>query len=250
MKTEWDYTELAQAYLKRPDYAGEAVDRILAAAGAAAGARVCDVGAGVGHLTIELAKRGLQVDAVEPNDAMRALGRQRTAAWDNVAWREGAGEATGQPSGVYALVAFGSSFNVVDRPRALAETRRIAAPGAWFACLWNHRDLTDPIQEGIERIIAERVDNYAYGQRRRDQTEFLRDCGYFDEIVKIDAPILHHMAVEDCVEAWRSHGTLSRQAGDRFGDIVAAIEAWLQAQTGATVAVPYTTVAWAARLKP
>ena len=29
MKTEWDYTKLAAAYLKRPDYATEAIDRML-----------------------------------------------------------------------------------------------------------------------------------------------------------------------------------------------------------------------------
>ena len=29
MKTEWDYTDLAEAYLKRPDYATEAIDRML-----------------------------------------------------------------------------------------------------------------------------------------------------------------------------------------------------------------------------
>ena len=33
MKTEWDYTELAAAYVKRPDYAAEAIDKMLAVAG-------------------------------------------------------------------------------------------------------------------------------------------------------------------------------------------------------------------------
>ena len=33
MKTEWDYTELAEAYLKRPDYAQSAIDKMLAEAG-------------------------------------------------------------------------------------------------------------------------------------------------------------------------------------------------------------------------
>ena len=33
--------------------------------------RICDIGAGVAHLTIPLASRGFQVDAVEPNDSMR-----------------------------------------------------------------------------------------------------------------------------------------------------------------------------------
>lgn len=33
MKTEWDYTNLANAYLKRPDYAQEAIDEMIAIAG-------------------------------------------------------------------------------------------------------------------------------------------------------------------------------------------------------------------------
>ena len=34
MKTEWDYTTLADAYLKRPDYADAAIDAMLSIAGA------------------------------------------------------------------------------------------------------------------------------------------------------------------------------------------------------------------------
>ena len=47
MKTEWDYTSLASAYLKRPDYSEEAIDQIMAIAGVAAGDLVYDIGAGV-----------------------------------------------------------------------------------------------------------------------------------------------------------------------------------------------------------
>ena len=32
MKTEWDYTDLADAYLKRPDYAQNAIDKMLTTA--------------------------------------------------------------------------------------------------------------------------------------------------------------------------------------------------------------------------
>ena len=81
MKTEWDYTELAQAYLKRPDYAQEAIDKMLATAGVKPGDRVCDVGAGAAHLTLKLAEYGLKVCAVEPNDAMRANGIRRTVQY-------------------------------------------------------------------------------------------------------------------------------------------------------------------------
>ena len=72
MKTEWDYTNLAQGYLKRPDYAPDALRRIFQLAGLRADDRVCDIGAGVAHLTIPLAEFGCRVDAVEPTTKMTA----------------------------------------------------------------------------------------------------------------------------------------------------------------------------------
>ncbi|ANK80879.1 MAG: hypothetical protein TEF_08780 [Rhizobiales bacterium NRL2] len=153
MKTEWDYSELAAAYLKRPDYADSAIDAMLRVADVKAGQPVCDVGAGVAHLTIKLAERGMQVDSVEPNDNMRALGAERTASMKNVRWFEGTGEQTGMPDDSYDLVTFGSSFNVCDRPKALKETIRLLRNGGFFACMWNHRDIEDPIQNHIETVI-------------------------------------------------------------------------------------------------
>ncbi len=37
MKTEWDYTNLADAYLKRPDYAEEALEKMLKTANISGG---------------------------------------------------------------------------------------------------------------------------------------------------------------------------------------------------------------------
>ena len=79
MKTAWDYTTLAHSYLKRPDYAPSALEEIFRIAGLHADDLVCDIGAGVAHFTLPLVRFGCRVDAVEPNDAMRALGMQRTA---------------------------------------------------------------------------------------------------------------------------------------------------------------------------
>ena len=114
MKTEWDYTTLADAYLKRPDYADAAIDAMLSVAGAEKRDKFCDVGAGVAHLTLMLAVRYLDVVAVEPNDAMRANGIKRTEKFGNVRWHEGTGEATDQSEQSFDMVTFGSSFNVCD----------------------------------------------------------------------------------------------------------------------------------------
>lgn len=227
MKTEWDYSTLADAYLKRPDYSDAAIDAMLSIAGSEKGDSVCDVGAGAAHLTLMLAGRGLNVVAVEPNDAMRANGIKRTVNFSNVRWHDGTGEAVGQASHEFDMVTFGSSFNVCDREQALRETARILKPRGWFACMWNHRQLDDPIQAQIETIIKERVSGYGYGTRREDQTEVINATDLFGPVVHLDTRVMHEQTVEECVEAWRSHATLERQAGSAFGGVVDAIEALL-----------------------
>ena len=77
-KLEWDYTELAESYLKRPDYSEEAIRKMFEVTGVKKGDKACDIGAGVAHLTLWLLKYGLNVNAVEPNEKMRIIGQNRT----------------------------------------------------------------------------------------------------------------------------------------------------------------------------
>jgi ubiquinone/menaquinone biosynthesis C-methylase UbiE len=246
MKTEWDYTTLAEAYVKRPDYARSAVGALLKVCGLEQGRPVCDVGAGVAHLTLHLAAHGLEVSAVEPNDEMRRIGKARTATLGNVVWYEGMGEKTGRPDGAFDAVTFGSSFNVTDRTAALLESWRILKPGGWFACLWNHRVLDDPLQQEIEAIIRKAIPAYDYGTRRQDQRPILEASPFFGEVVLIEGKVVHKQSVADCIEAWRSHGTLQRQAGAQFAGIIDAIAACLGGRKQDTVEVPYLTRIWAA----
>lgn len=253
MKTEWNYTTLADAYLKRPNYSDTAIDAMLAIAGTEKGDKVCDVGAGVAHLTLMLAARGLNVTAVEPNDAMRANGIKRTEGLANVCWHEGTGEQTGQPSQSFDMVTFGSSFNVCDRPAALNESLRILKPHGWFACMWNHRQLEDPIQAQIEAIIRKRVPGFGYGTRREDQTDVIAASGLFGTVVHLDARVSRKQTVSECVEAWRSHATLERQTGDGFAAVIQAIEEFLDGEVAGGghghIEIPYATNVWLARLK-
>jgi ubiquinone/menaquinone biosynthesis C-methylase UbiE len=247
MAVTWDYTSLAESYLKRPDYAAQAIDQVLALAGLAAGGHVCDVGAGVGHLTRMMAERGMDVVAVEPNAAMRTLGERELRPFANVRWAVGTGEATGQPAGAFDLVSFGSSFNVADRAKALVETHRILRPHGWFCCLWNHRVLEDPIQAAIEGIIASHVPGYSYGSRREDQTAVIKASHRFGRVHYIEGKVTHRMDRAGVVEAWRSHATLARQAKDEFDAVVDAIDRYLIAQGHDQIPIPYVTRLWAAQ---
>jgi SAM-dependent methyltransferase len=223
------------------------LNELFAIAGLAPGAVVCDIGAGVAHLTLPLLEAGFEVVAVEPNDAMRANGRKRTAAFTGVSWVEAGGEDTGQASVRFDFVTFGSSFNVMDRSRALLETHRLLKPGRWFACLWNHRNLDDPIQKEIESIIAASVSGYDYGVRREDQTGAINASGLFEDVRQVEGGLIFPQPVEKTIAAWRSHATLHRQAGDKFDAVVDEIGSYLKSLGRSVIDIPYTTRAWIAR---
>ncbi len=249
VKTKWDYSDLANSYLQRPDYSVNAIDAMLDIAGIADGQVVCDVGAGVAHLTLMLASKKLLITAVEPNDNMRNLGRERTRDFSNIQWKEGTGENTGQPSKHFDLVTFGSSFNVCHRQHALKETARILKENGWFACIWNHRQLEDVVQNEIEIIIKEHVPAYKYGSRREDQRRTIETSNLFTSVIHLNSQVIHEQTVQECVEAWRSHATLSQQAAGKFNDVVNAIEKYLFNLSIKTIKVPYFTNIWMAKLK-
>ncbi len=249
MKTEWDYTDLAAAYLKRPDYAQSAIDKMFEVSGVQKGDNVCDVGAGAAHLTLKLAEYGLHVCAVEPNDAMRANGIKRTSGYADVKWFEGVGEHTGMDSDKFDLVTFGSSFNVCNREEALQEAKRILKGKGWFACMWNHRDLEDSLQKEIENILKAQISDYDYGTRREDQTEIINQSGLFGEVVYVEGTVVHEILAEDFIEGWKSHGTVQRQSKDKFDLINQEIRKVVESKGEKYIKVPYTTRIWMAQVK-
>jgi ubiquinone/menaquinone biosynthesis C-methylase UbiE len=242
----WDYTERARHYHKRPDYDFNAIRSVLSDIEARPGTTVADVGAGTGKLTVSLAGSGLKIIAIEPNDSMMAGGIQNTAGMD-VIWRKGTAEATGLDGGSVDAVFFGSSFNVVRQPDAMLETARILKENGWMVCLWNHRDLNDPLQSKVENAIRSYIPGYDYGDRRKDPTEKIGETGLFGPVKTLQASFTAQVRASDWLEAWESHATLQKQAGDAFDGIIARIRE-LVGDTG-LISVPYTTRIWYAALR-
>jgi ubiquinone/menaquinone biosynthesis C-methylase UbiE len=178
---------------------------------------------------------------------MRRHGIARTACFAKVRWMVGRMERTGLPPGQFSLATCGSSFGVADRGATLREVGRILEPEGWFACMWNYRDLRDPLQQDIEAHIKACIPDYQYGTRRDDQEAVITASGLFRRVRVVESGIVHRPTKSSWIEAWHSHATLQRQAGHRFANIVAGIAAIVEQASGDHVDVPYTTRVWIAQ---
>ena len=95
--------------------------------------RVLDLGAGTGKLTSVLLDLGLDVVAVEPDDAMRAHVDPRAEVL--------AGTAESLPDvGLVDAVVVGQAWHWFDPVAALASVRRVLRPGGTLGLLWNLLD--------------------------------------------------------------------------------------------------------------
>jgi len=131
----------------RPSYPLEAIDWLFERTGAGPGDTIVDLGAGTGKLTRLLVPSGARVVAVEPIPEMRAL-------IDSGEPIDGTAEAIPMADGSAALVTVAQAFHWFDLDRALPEIHRVLHPGGSLALVWNMRDLDDPVQRGVEDLLA------------------------------------------------------------------------------------------------
>lgn len=127
------FAGVAEVYERgRPDYPPAVAGAIAAELGFGPGDRVLDLGAGTGKLTRVLAGFGLEVIAIEPLEALRAVLAEQIAAARVL---DGRAESIPLPGGTVAAVTVADAFHWFDRPRALEEIRRVVRPGGGLAIL-------------------------------------------------------------------------------------------------------------------
>jgi SAM-dependent methyltransferase len=132
------YGRAAEAYERsRPDYPGEAVDRLIQELEINRSCSVLDLGAGTGKLTRMLVPTGARITAVEPVERMRlALAR----AVPRVAVVAGAAGAIPAVGGAFDAVVCAQAFHWFAGEPALSEIHRVLRPRGRLGLLWNLRD--------------------------------------------------------------------------------------------------------------
>ena len=202
-------------------------------------------GAGTGKLARPLARARYR-RAGRRAECRDASARHRNTEGCSVSWRDGTGERTGlrrrlRPSRDVWLF--------VQRRRAEGRLAGVPADcrtARRFGCIWNHRDLDDPLQVRIEPSFVARSPATSTAARREDPTAVLAASDLFEDIQPLASRFTAVMTRDAVMDAWRSHGTLARQAGPAFDEILDAIS---QLLTAADVRVPYTTRGWYARFR-
>jgi SAM-dependent methyltransferase len=131
----------------RPSYPADAIDWLLERADVGAGDTIVDLGAGTGKLTRLLVPSGARIVAVEPIPEMRAHIDVGEAV-------DGTAEAIPLTDGSAALVTAAQAFHWFDHDHALPEIHRVLRPDGALGLVWNMRDLEDPVQRGVEDLLA------------------------------------------------------------------------------------------------
>lgn len=240
---QWDYSDHAATYEHRADYDAAAIERMLRHVAQPQLSLAADIGAGTGKLTRPLLAAGLAVAAIEPNKHMRAIAAQIPA---NAAarWQHGHAELLPLAANSVDLACFGSSFNVVNAAQSLREAARILKDEGALAILWNHRDLSDPIQAAVEVAIKKHIPDYAHGSRRADPSATVLATGQFNAVDCFRSTFEYTTHRYQYLAAWRSHATLCRAAKSQFEIVMKSIA---DIAPRGEFSVPYSTAVWVFR---
>ena len=169
----------------RPGYPESALDYIMVHCHLEKGSLVADIGAGTGISSRALANEGLNVIAVEPNEAMLAEASAHEEQ-KNITYVKGTSENTTLESGRFDAVVSAQAFHWFNPELALQEFKRILKPDGWIALMWNERDESDPFTKEYGDLLRTLPDTSLLEVSRGAAGQALFDCDYLKEQHKDD----------------------------------------------------------------
>lgn len=224
----------------RPGYPPEVFDWI---ADRVRGRRALEIGAGTAKATAELVRTGFRVTAVEPDEAMAAIGRTKEpeAVW------EVADAETWDPQGRrFDLVCGAQSWHWVP-DAADAVLASVLDPGGAMAWVWNHPDRT--VEEGLfADLYARYMPDAAFSARmamhRRDEDFWTDRLARVAARVEVRTVAWNRpMPAADYIALLGTYSDHINLPAGRRSDLLGAIHARLMAEDG-TITLGYVTRAF------
>lgn len=163
----WVFNRMVDPYEARPDYPAALIDELAALNPKA---RVLDLGAGLGHLALPLAQRGLAVTAVEPAVHMlRRLEQKARRAGLALSTLHAQAERLTLPDQSFELVLLADALHFLDSERAAQEIARVLTRDGVLAVLVCEFGDT-PFMNALQTIMEE-----AAPRRPRDTRQSLTE---------------------------------------------------------------------------
>ena len=161
------FSDRVKDYVKyRPNYPVLAIDQILEGLASPSELVAADIGAGTGISSRQLAERGVNIIAIEPNAAMRDAGRETTSS-SLIEWRDGTAETTNLSDASVDLITCFQAFHWFDPEPTLLEFRRILKDSGRLAIIWNNRNRNDEFTAEYSRIIRAASKNHPAESRMK-----------------------------------------------------------------------------------
>jgi SAM-dependent methyltransferase len=144
----------------RPRYPGALIADVIAAGGQL-NPRILEVGAGTGKATRDLAARGAQLVAIEPDEAMAKVNRSTLPAGGDVTLVISTFEDLLLPPEPFDVVASAQAWHWVDPKVGFAKARRALRPGGHLAIFWNGpRRIESELRAAIDDVYEQHVPGF------------------------------------------------------------------------------------------
>ncbi|MBV6621894.1 MAG: class I SAM-dependent methyltransferase [Rivularia sp. (in: Bacteria)] len=150
------FSDKAESYTKyRPNYPDVVIDKILENLSSQNQLVAADIGAGTGISARQLASRGVNVIAIEPNQAMREAAEKHK----NIEWKQGTAENTNLPEKSVDLITSFQAFHWFKPEPTLLEFQRILKPRGRLAIAFQDLNRDDEFTSIYSQLVSKTANN-------------------------------------------------------------------------------------------
>lgn len=165
----------------RVGYPEEVIDDLFRIAGLGVGSPVLEVGCGTGQLTVDLARRGVALTAIDIGPAMVAATVRKVSPF-SVTVQHCAFEDFDAGHLDFEAVVSATAFHWIDPRIAWKKTASLLRPGGWVAILATSEQYDDPLGSAFrQQWIRYSADGVAWAAPQPTLAETIASSGLFCE---------------------------------------------------------------------